>query len=66
MKSSAAPSTRTTGKSRWTHGANFVDLAGPSELPTPKEEKAAANWSFGPSSEDGNNLDFSAFNSRCR
>jgi hypothetical protein len=53
------------------HGANFVDLAGPSELPAQKEEKANDNgdWSFGPSSDDGddgNNLNFSAFDSRRR
>jgi hypothetical protein len=55
------------------HGANFVDLAGPSELPTPKEEKTDDDsWSFRQSSdegddgEDGNNLDFSAFDSRRR
>jgi hypothetical protein len=50
------------------HSANYVDLAGPSELPTPKEEKAdeeeaddADSWSFGSSS--GDKLDFSAFDS---
>ena len=52
------------------HGANFVDLAGPSELPAPKEEKADEeeadeddSWSFGASSDDGDDLDFSAFDS---
>jgi hypothetical protein len=50
------------------HGANYVDLAGPSELPAPKEEKAdeeegddADSWSF-PSSS-GDDLDFTAFDS---
>lgn len=49
------------------HDANYVDLAGPSELPAPKEEKAdeeeaddVDRWSFGSSSDD---LDFSAFDS---
>jgi hypothetical protein len=43
------------------HGANFVDLAGPSELPTPKEEKADEDdsWSLGASTDDGDGLDFS-------
>jgi hypothetical protein len=43
------------------HGANFVNLAGPSELPAPKEED---DWSLSSSSSDGgdaDNLDFSAF-----
>jgi hypothetical protein len=48
------------------HDANFVDLAGPSELPAPKEEKDDDDWSFGPSSDDGNNLDFSSFDARRR
>jgi hypothetical protein len=50
------------------HGANYIDLAGPSELPAPKEEKDdeeeaddADSWSFGSSS--GDELDFSAFDS---
>jgi hypothetical protein len=47
--------------------ANYVDLAGPAELPAPKEEKAdeeeANSWSFGSSSDDGDDLDFSAFDS---
>ncbi|KAK1697155.1 hypothetical protein QYE76_013852 [Lolium multiflorum] len=50
------------------HGANFVDLAGPSELPAPKEKKANedGSWSFGASINDGDDLDFSAFDSRRR
>jgi hypothetical protein len=49
------------------HGANFVDFAGPSEPPAPKEEEEDDDWSFGISSndgDDGNNLDFSVFNAR--
>jgi hypothetical protein len=50
------------------HGANFVDLAGPSVQPAPKEEEEDdADWSFGTSNDggdDGNNLDFSAFDAR--
>jgi hypothetical protein len=46
------------------HGANFVDLLEPSELPAPKEEDNG-DRSFGTSSDDGNNLDFSAFDT-CR
>jgi hypothetical protein len=48
------------------HGANFVDLARPSEPPAPKEEDDYR--SFGSSSDDygddTNNLDFSAFDAR--
>ena len=40
------------------HGANFVDLAEPSELPAPKEEKDDG--------DDRNNVDFSAFDARRR
>jgi hypothetical protein len=50
------------------HGANFVDLGGPSELPAPKEEEDD-NESFGASSDDSdddNNLNFSAFNAHHR
>jgi hypothetical protein len=48
------------------HGANFVDLAGPSEPPVPKEEEEDDDtWSFGSSNDDGNNLDFSAFDASC-
>jgi hypothetical protein len=40
------------------------------ELSAPKEEKADEeeddSWSFGASSDDGDNLDFSAFDSRRR
>jgi hypothetical protein len=45
------------------HDANFVDLAGPSQLHAPKEEKAddADSWSFGTSR--GDDLDFSVFDS---
>jgi hypothetical protein len=50
------------------HGANFVDLVGPSEPPTPKEEDD--DWSFGSSSDDdgddANKQDFSAFDARRR
>jgi hypothetical protein len=50
------------------HGANFVDLDGPSDLPAPKEEKADEDdsWSFGASSDDDDQLDFSAFDSHRR
>jgi hypothetical protein len=50
------------------HGANFVDLDGPSDLPAPKEEKADedGSWSFGASSDDDDQLDFSAFDSHRR
>jgi hypothetical protein len=53
------------------HGANFVDLTGPSELSAPREEKVATadDWSFRPSSDDGDDdddLDFSTFDSRLR
>jgi hypothetical protein len=55
------------------HGANFVDLAEPSELLAPKEEKAGEeeadeddSWSFGPSSDGGDDLDFNVFDSQCR
>jgi hypothetical protein len=48
------------------HGENFVDLAGPSESPTPKEEED--DWSFelsgdeiGNDGDDANNLDYNAF-----
>jgi hypothetical protein len=48
------------------HGANFVDLTGPSEPPAPKEEDDddSDDWSFGTSSDDSNNLDFSVFDAR--
>jgi hypothetical protein len=51
------------------HGANnYVDLTGPSELPAPKEEKAdeVDSLSFGSSSADGDDLNFSAFDSQRR
>jgi hypothetical protein len=50
------------------HGTNFVDLAGPSELSAPKKEEADEDdsWSFGPSSDNGDDQDFSAFDSQCR
>jgi hypothetical protein len=45
------------------HDENFVDHAGPSEPPAPKEEED--DWSFNFSDEesgdDADNLDFSAF-----
>ncbi|KAK1610197.1 hypothetical protein QYE76_033870 [Lolium multiflorum] len=51
------------------HGANFIDLAGPSEPPAPKEEEDD-DWFFGSSSDDdgdsANNLDFSAFDAHRR
>jgi hypothetical protein len=42
-----------------------VDLAGPFELSAPKEDKADEDdsWSFRPSSDGGDDLDFSAFDS---
>jgi hypothetical protein len=47
------------------HGANFVDFTGPSQLPAPKVEKDDDDdWSFEPSSvdgDDGKNIDFNAF-----
>jgi hypothetical protein len=53
------------------HGANYVDLVGPSVLPAPKEEQANEeeaddidSWSFG--SSRGDDLDFSAFDSQRR
>jgi hypothetical protein len=46
------------------HDANFVDLAGPSELPTSKEKKADYDCSFGPFSGNGDDLDSSTFDSR--
>jgi hypothetical protein len=46
------------------HGADFVDLAGPFELPTRKDvEEEDDDWFFGTSNDDGddgNNLNFSA------
>jgi hypothetical protein len=55
------------------HNGNYVDLAGPSELPAPKEEKAneedadgADSWSLGSSSADGDDMDFSVFYSQRR
>jgi hypothetical protein len=52
------------------HGANFIDLVGPSEPLAPKEEEEDGDdWSFGTSSDDGddgNNLDFSAFDAHRR
>jgi hypothetical protein len=55
------------------HGANFVNLAVPSELPAPKEEKSDEeeadkndSWSSGSSNDDGDDLDFSAFDSQRR
>jgi hypothetical protein len=48
------------------HGENFVNLAGPSEPPAPKEKED--DWSFDLSSDDGgdnaDNLDYSAFRGR--
>jgi hypothetical protein len=35
------------------HGANFIDLAGPSEPSAPKEEEDGDDWSFGTSSDNG-------------
>jgi hypothetical protein len=49
------------------HGANFVDHAGPFEPPAPKKEEDD-DRSFGTSidDDDGNKLDFSAFNAHRR
>jgi hypothetical protein len=41
------------------HYENFVDLAGPSEPATPKEEED--DWSFDLFGDDADNLDYSAF-----
>jgi hypothetical protein len=50
------------------HGNNFVDLAGPFEPPTPKEEEDD-DWSFDFSDDDGggndaDNLDYNTFQGR--
>ena len=56
------------------HGANFVDLAGPSELPAPKEEEeeedsfhfSSAGADDGGDADDAESLDWSAFELRRR
>ena len=54
------------------HGDNFVDLAGPSELPAPKEEEeeedsfhfSSADDDDGGDGDDADSLDWSAFDGR--
>jgi hypothetical protein len=52
------------------HGDNFVDLAGPSQPPAPKEEDDDWSFDFSDDDDDGgdgdgaDNLDYSPFRGR--